>query len=150
MTFYPADDDGKGEDKSAPGNWGLLDLGGGGNGTPELREWILYGYDSPIVLGPEGYVGIYGGTGFRAALQSDIQERIGDQLIMIIYDDVTGTGANTQYRCIGFLFATIISCELNGNNAHATCRIDGVSTVHDLVIGGDFESPNIRKVQIVR
>ena len=80
----------------------------------------------------------------------EIQERIGDVLIMAVYDEVDGNGSNAQYRCIGFVFATILSCELNGGDAHATCRVEQVTTVHDLMTGGAFASPNMRKVQLVR
>jgi hypothetical protein len=151
MTFYPAGDDeskGKGEGQTAAGNWGLLDLNGGSNGVPDLRNWILCGYDGEFDLGEDGYLWVDGNPGFKATLESEINQRIGDQLIMVIYNDVTGNGANCQYRCVGFLLSTIISCDLNGNDAHATCRVDEVSNVADLIFGGSYESPNIRRVRL--
>ncbi len=151
MTFYPAGNgNGNGGDQTAAGNWGLLDLNGGANSTVELRDWILNGYDGEFSIGPDGYVWIDGDTGFRATLETEIRSRIGDQLVMIVYDQVTGNGANTQYRCIGFLLTTILDCELNGNDKFATCRVEVVASLHGLVTGGTNESANIRKVQLVR
>jgi hypothetical protein len=153
MTFYPAGDDeaeshGRGHGQTAEGNWGLLDLDRGSNGVPDLRDWILNGYNGEFDLGEDGYLWVDGNPGFRAALQSEISARIGDQLIMVVYDEVTGNGANCQYHCIGFLLSTITSCDLTGNDAHATCRVDQVSNVPNLIFGGSYESPNIRRVRL--
>ena len=157
MTFYPAGEgngnngnNGNSGGQTSSGNWGLLDLNGGSNSTTELRGWILNGYDGEFSIGPDGYVWLEGDTGFRATLETEIRSRIGDQLIMLIYDQVTGQGSNTQYRCIGFLLATILDCELNGNNKFATCRVDAVASWHWLVTGGNTESANLRKVQLVK
>ena len=168
MTFYPGGDgngngndngngngngnangNGNGDDQTAPGNWGLLNLDGGSLGTPELREWILYGYDGEIIIGEEGYVWIDGTTGWRATLESTINERIGEPMVFIIYDQVTGNGSNADYRCIGFLVATVTSCQLTGNNRHATCRVEEVTMVHNVLTGGSYTSPNMRKLQLV-
>lgn len=37
---------------SAGGNWGWLDFDGGGGGAQQVRDWIRYGYDHPITVGP--------------------------------------------------------------------------------------------------
>jgi len=156
MEFYPAGDDdspgkGKGNDKVAAGNWGLLNLDGGNHATPELRDWILYGYDGPLVIDEEGYLWIEGTPGFRCTLGQEITERIGDPMTMVIYDEVTGQGANAEYRCIGFLRATITECNLTGGpNAYAKCRVDAVCGIHGAVLGGSYSSPNLRKIELVR
>ncbi len=154
MTFYPGGEgggpgQGLGDDQTAPGNFGLLNLDGGACGVPELRDWILYGYDGEIVIGEDGYLWMDGTPGFRATLQSEMNQVIGQELIMVIFDQVTGTGSNANYRCVGFLVATILEAQLTGPNAHATCRVEGFRTRHDLVLGGSYSSPNIRKIQLV-
>jgi len=155
MTFYPAGDDdspgnGKGQDKVAPGNWGLLNLDGGNHATPELREWILYGYDRPLVLGEDGHLWIDGTPGFRCTLRQEIEERMGEVMPMVIYDEVTGQGSNAVYRCVGFLYATITSCDLTGGpGAHVTCRVEEVTSAHEVVTGGGMASPNMLKIQLV-
>jgi hypothetical protein len=154
MTFYPAGDaedgkgKGKGGDSVAAGNWGLLDLDGGSNNTPDLREWILSGYSGEFDLGVDGYLWVDGTPGFRATLDDEINQRIGDELVMVIYDEINGTGAYVSYRCVGFLLSTVVSCDLKGNDAHTTCRVERVRNTAGLIVGGDKESPNLRRVRL--
>jgi hypothetical protein len=154
IVFYPAGEGGgpgKGEDKVAPGNWGLLNLNGGSCGTPELRDWILNGYSTAFTIDPDvGHVWIDGTPGFRATVESEVQQIIGQCVFMVIFDEVTGSGSNADYRCVGFLRATVTGCDLHGPDAHMSCDVAGVESVHDLVTGGSNESPNVRKIQLVR
>lgn len=152
MDIYPAGDDegpGKGKGQVAPGNWGLLNLDGGSCGTPELRDWILNGYDGEMIIGEGGHLWMDGTPGFRATLEDEICQRIGDPLIMVIYDEVTGQGANADYRCVGFVCVTILECDLTGQDSHVTCRVEEVCDLHDLVVGGSYSSPNMTKISLV-
>ncbi|MHC4481269.1 MAG: pilus assembly protein TadG-related protein [Planctomycetota bacterium] len=142
MTFY---DDGL----LAPGLFGLLNLDGGSCGTPELRVWILNGYDGEIIIGEDGYVWIDGTPGFRSALKSQLGQIIGDPVTMVIYDQITGQGSNGDFRCVGFLMAHITDFKLTGNNKYIECQVEGTTGVHDVVMGGSYQSPNMRKVQLV-
>jgi len=152
MVFYPAEGGGghgHGSETVVAGNWGLLNLDGGSCNTPELRDWILYGYDGEIIVDEEGYIWFDGTPGFRTTLENEVNQRIGDQLIMVIYDQVTGTGSNANYRVVGFLVATVLECDLNGPDARMTCRVEGLISVHDVIVGGTYTSPNMRKFQLV-
>jgi len=152
ITFYPGDPkaykEGKGDDKVVPGNWGLLNLDGGDLSTEELVDWIEHGTGSLVVPADEGYVWVDGTSGFRAALNKTIRDKIGDPMIVVVYDKVVGTGSTAAFRCIGFLSVTITGCKLVGNDPYATCRVDQIVSLHDLVTGG-WTSPNVRKVQLV-
>ncbi|MFO7958978.1 MAG: TadE/TadG family type IV pilus assembly protein [Candidatus Brocadiia bacterium] len=156
MIFYPADadsyDGGLGEDTVAPGCWGLLNLDGGSLGSDELKEWIESGYDMPFLIDPDdGFVHVDGCSGFRATLNQPIKEQIGNSFMMVVYDEVSGTGANTEFRCIGFLKATITDCKLVGNDPYVSCRVDEMEALHDIIagFGGMYNSPNLRKVQLL-
>jgi len=156
MTFYPADeesyDGGLGEDTVAPGCWGLLNLDGDSLGSDELKEWIENGYDMPFLIDREdGFVWVNGCSGFRATLNQPIKEQIGSSFLMVVYDEVTGTGANTEFRCVGFLKATITGCKLVGHDPYVSCRVDETQDLHDIVagFGGIYNSPNMLKIQLV-
>ena len=160
MVFYPGgepDPDAPGGSGSAPGqtmvvagNWGLLNLDGGANTTNELRDWILNGFDGEFFIDPQGFSWVDGTPGFRVAIGNSVEERIGDQLAMVIYDEVLDQGSNAAYRCVGFVLATVTEVDLTGTNQHLTARIDRVAGIHDIVTGGTYTSPNLRKVQLIR
>ncbi len=152
MNFYPAGGGGPGHGQAmvAPGCWGLLNLDGGACGTPELRDWIRNGYDEPVIIDPAaGHRWFDGTPGFRAALQQAVNDIIGETSYMVIYDQVTGQGSNGQFRCVGFLRATVTSCQMTGGNPHMTCRVEEVEDLHDILAGQGHQSPNVRKIQIV-
>ncbi len=155
MVFYPADpdayDEGRGADKVVAGNWGLLNLDGGNLGTPELIDWILNGYDGQIVVDPAvGHLWIDGDAGFRSALQKTLEKKIGKPMIVLIFDDVTGTGAGASYRIVGFMRLTIQTVKLVGKDPYVKGKVEKVSTVHNLLTDDDAPpSVNMQKVQLI-
>ncbi len=100
FSFYPGSGDsggGKGQAQTEPGNWGLLDLDGGANKTPDLIDWIENGYPGVVSIDPDlGYTWIDGTPGWRAALEGVLQEKIGEPLLVCVYDEVTGNGSNAS------------------------------------------------------
>ena len=134
----------------APGCFGLLNLDGGSCGTPELLEWILNGYDGGITIDPElGYVMVDGSPGFRAALKSALEERMGDSLTVCVYDQVTGQGSNAQFRIVCFLSIELISFRLTGKNKYIEARVTAIRSIHNAQSGGVGNSSNLCKVQLV-
>jgi len=152
--FYPGGSNGNGQDKgqeqTAPGNWGLLNLDGGPNTTPELIDWIENGYPGKVEIDNElGYVWIEGTPGWRAALEGSLQSKVGEQLTVCVYDEVTEQGSNAQYRVVGFLRLTLTYADLTGQNAEVRGRVEGMQSVHDVLTGdGGWESPNMVKLQL--
>jgi hypothetical protein len=153
IVFYPADGedyDGLGDASVVPGCWGLLNLDGGDLGTSELIDFIVNGYPAAFEVDSEdGYIWIDGTSGFRAALQDTMEQRIGDSLIVLLYDQVIGTGSNAEFRCVGFMSMTITEVQLTGNNPHMTCTIDETGTLYHLISGGGHPSFNILKIQLI-
>jgi len=146
MTFYPGD-----SDDMAPGCFGLLNLDGGSFGTPEVTDWILNGYDKEIRIDPTtGYLWVDGGTGFRSAIKSAVEQRIGDEMIVCVYDQVTGTGHNADFRVISFMALTITDCRLTGNNKYIEGRVEDLTATGDVIAGeSGTESPNLARVRLV-
>ena len=142
MTFYE-------HDEVEPGNFGLLDLNGGANGTPDLAQWIRYGYDDEFTVGDDGYIWIDGDPGFRAALKDDIKAIWGEEIYIAVYDQVTGSGSNAHFRCIGFLGIVVTDSQLTGKTKYIQCRVTGMKSVHDVITGGSWSSPNLRKFGLV-
>jgi Flp pilus assembly protein TadG len=136
-------------DTIVPGVFGLLDLDGGANGTPELAQWIRCGYDGTLEVSAEGYIWIDGDPGWRAALKDDIKAIWGEEIYVVVYDQVNGSGANAHFRCIGFVGIVITDSRLTGNNKYIQGRVTGMKSVHDVIMGGSWTSPNLRKLQIV-
>jgi Flp pilus assembly protein TadG len=153
MTFYPGDatsySGGNGSDAVVPGNWGLLNLDGGSLSTQELIDEILNPTWTLVIPSDAGYIVIAGCSGFRAGLQKTIQSVIGQQLTVAVYSNVAGNGSNGQFSIVGFLSMTVLDCKLNGNSPYASCRINGILDLHHIRTGGGYDSPNVRKVQLV-
>ncbi len=83
---------------TGPGNWGLLDLNGGGGGTgsdnqcddPEKASlvcWIQYGYAGEIPNPTE----LNAETGSFGGLSDDIAAILGKEMALPVFDSVTGT-----------------------------------------------------------
>lgn len=146
------------EDFMAAGNWGWLNLDGGANGVPELRKWIDEGYDDTFVLDQQDSDGekctfVEGTPGLRSTLQSDIDELVGEEIICCIYDDVSGEGANAQFRIVGFIGLKITGTNWgNGNkDGELEAELIGISDNPKAILGGSggSEESNLYKVQLV-
>ena len=121
----------------APGNFGLLNFDGGSLGTPELWDWILNGYRGEVTIDPAtGCTWFTGECGFRAAIKSAVQERMGDLVIVCVYDQVTGQGSNANFRIIRFLAVTLTECKLTGKDPYIKARVEQMVNVPDGESGG--------------
>lgn len=153
FVFYPCDAgdyDDVADTSTAAGCFGLLNLDGGDLGQPEIEEWILNGYHGPLAIDPEEpYLWVEGTSGFRAALETEMDQRLGSTVLMLIYDQTTGQGATTEFRITGFLLATVTDCALRGNDPHITCQVHSIVSLHNLAMGGATWSPNIRKIHLI-
>lgn len=136
----------------APGCFGLLNVDGSKNvGSSIYKEWIAGGYQETFELDPEvGHEWVYGGTGFRSALKSALNGRVGDELTVCVYDQVSpdATGTNTKFRVVSFARVTLTDVRLTGNNKYVRARLEEVTNLHDVIVGNTGESPNICKLRL--
>ena len=114
---------------SGSGNFGLLNVGSENQGVPELRDQILNGITPEDVEAETGtttltFVGedgapttyeISGCPGLKAGVESAIAERIGDIVGFFLHDQITGQGANTEYRVVGLRFGRVMCIDLQGS-----------------------------------
>jgi len=122
VNIYPAN--------LAPGNFGLLNIGHGNNGTPNLAGDIENGVppeNLETAIGtkkltfyddsghPVKY-NISGNPGLKASLEGSIKTRIGDIVAIPVHDQVTGNGANTVYRITGIRFVRVMDGKLQGSS----------------------------------
>jgi len=154
MVFYPCDGqayNGIGDLTVVPGCFGLLNLDGGSSGTSELIDWITNGYQGTFQVNPDdGYLWIDGTSGFRAALQNPVKAKIGQEIVVVIYDQVIGQGSNGDFRCVGFVRGILTEVKLTGHNEHISFTVDKIGLLHDMITGGGLPSPNILKIQLCR
>lgn len=135
-------------DTIVPGCFGLLNLDGGSSGTPELRDWILDGYPGEIALDPEtDCLWIEGTPGWRSALKSALQERLGDVIYICVYDEVEGQGSNANFRIIKFAAAELLDFKLTGNDKYIEGELERQVNVPFCEVGGP--DLNLCKVQLV-
>ena len=156
LIFYPGSPSDPtsslGQDKYVGGNWGLLDLSqsGGAPGNSQLADWILNGYDEGITI-PEGGMWIDGAPGLHAALKTPMEAKIGQQMIMVVFDEVLPAGANAQYHATGFVVVTRTAVKLTGNNKALRARVDQLTNISDVGTGsGGWSGTNIRKIQLTQ
>ncbi len=154
MVFYPCDGEaynGLGDLTVVPGCFGLLNLDGGSLGTSELVDWIEHGFSMPFEVSPDdGYIWIDGTSGFRAALQQPMRDKIGQEIVLVVYDEVIGQGSNGVFRCVGFVRGVLTEVKLTGHNEHMSFTVSQIGLLHDMITGGDNPSPNILKIQLCR
>ena len=116
-----------GSSKTAPGNFGSVDIGTASNGTPELVRQILYGptaadfanknfapkvsadgsLKAPLVLGADP--GISNGT------ESAWEAIVGQRRIIPLYSTAAATGNNTTYDIVGFAAVVVVAVDMHGN-----------------------------------
>jgi Flp pilus assembly protein TadG len=104
----------------APGNWGLLDFNGGSNPTGEIADWLHNGYNEPIANAPPIYLPGNPGAPNPGGLEAemDFMMTLGD-IVLPVFDDLTGTGSASQFRISGFISVTPCGWKFNnksGNN----------------------------------
>ena len=137
------------QDKFAPGCFGLLNLDGGSFGTSTVKDWIRNGYPETVELDSDtGHRWVPGGTGFRSAIKSAVNARIGDELTVCVYDTVTGNGHNASFRVVSFARVTLTEVRLTGKNKYVKARLEAVTNLHDAIVGNAGESPNICKLRL--
>jgi len=159
MIFYPgapsdetaADTSGHGHDMFVGGNWGLLDLAnsGGVPGTSDVADWILNGYNEGLEI-PEGGLWMDGTPGLRAALKTPMKMKLGEQMILAVFDEVILDGGNARYHLTGFLVVTITHVDLTGNDKQLRARVDGFTNIADTGTGSTttWSGSNLRKIHL--
>ena len=103
--------------KKGSGNWGWLECGG--NGIPVLVDAILNGCDIDLTLtGTPPTISADGtpGNKINAGPVRDALDSVKGKVFPFpVYDKITGNGAGTAYRVIGFINLKFIDADQDGN-----------------------------------
>jgi len=113
-------DKGKGNDDEGPdgsGSFGFINLTGeGGVGSNELGDWILNGLDQYMPLGD--YNTSTGNPFSSNNIKGALEKRMTGNPVLLfpIYQTLTGTGDNAEYKIVGWVAFHLTGMNLAGNN----------------------------------
>ena len=135
--------------KTGPGAFRLLNLdrSKGGTGGKIDAEWILRGYDGYM---PLGWYGSDPGAAFNDNKFKDaLNIRLGDELLFPVYDKVQDTGANFDYRVVGWVGFVVTGFKPQGSKG----TVDGyfVRVIWEGIQSesGDESDFGVRAIQLV-
>ena len=137
-------------EKTGPGAFRLVNLDGskGGTGGQIDYDWIVNGYDGYM---PLGWYGSDPGAAFNDKKFKDaMSQRVGDELLFPVYDVVQSSGANFEYRVIGWVGFLVTGFTAKGNKA----TVDGhfVRVIWEGILtesGSGSEDFGVRAVELV-
>lgn len=112
----------------APGNFGFLDLDGGSNDIPELRQYIEEGYDKEFIIPPGGSLGVYGSPGISGQSLLDSFEKILGQVVFLpVHDRADLQGSPAVFNEVDFLAVRIQAVQLTGKLEDRYIQVEIVS-----------------------
>jgi hypothetical protein len=135
IDIYPHDE--------SSGNFGILDLDGGNNSNSDTIDWIERGYDRVFVI-PEstGFVNVRGDTGISGnSLSGVLNSRKGEEVLLPVFDQVTGVGANTTFRVVDLVGVVITRVQIIGANSQRNIMIRIVEFSSSGLIVAEGEGP---------
>jgi hypothetical protein len=109
---------------SIPGNWGIIDFDGGSNSNSDTKAWVQYGYPGTVSV-PGTYDGDPGA--FSTALP--INSIVGQKILLPVFDNASGTGANATFDVIGVVGVIIWDYRANGPESSRYLDVEFVTTV---------------------
>lgn len=101
---------------NVPGNWGVMDFDGGSNSNNDIKDWTLNGYPGVVSVGTS----VPGDTGaFSNSLNSELTylKNSGQAFALPVFDTAFGTGSNTQFHIVAFVFVKLIDFKTTGTQA---------------------------------
>jgi hypothetical protein len=96
------------------GNFGFINVTGGGQGTSDLGDLIENGWDQFMNIG--NYDAITGNMFSSTSIGDTLNARIGDVLLFPIYRKLTGGGTGAQYQIVGWAGFRLSGMNLQGTN----------------------------------
>jgi Flp pilus assembly protein TadG len=144
------------EDNTIPGNWGTVDIGAENNSTKDISDQIINGlrqkdiealYEDGRISSAEeinaaSTIYLQADPGLSSGMKDAVEAIHGTGRIVPIYDSVTGSGNNAEFRIVGWGGVVIVGSRFDGaKRTHITMR---KSTIYDgaLVPAGDLSSTN--------
>ena len=138
------------EEMWAPGQFGWLDLNGGSNSSQELLDWMQNGYPGMFAIDPVvGFIMVDGSPGLRNSLKQYFNALIGQPIVVCVYDNLAGNGAQAQYRVVAFASITLTGAKLMGENDYIEIKLNMLSNVSNCLAGYGDPLSNLRRISLV-
>ncbi|HUY88332.1 MAG TPA: pilus assembly protein TadG-related protein [Pirellulales bacterium] len=143
--------------KTAPGNFGLVDLSASGGCNGDIANWILNGASAGDLssFGPQGLqatsgapAALRGNTGLTSCDVRDFAAIVGQPRIVPLYSSYSGNGANAGYSIVGFAGVTVVHAAGAGSNISIILQpalvVDSTAaTSSSAATLGDFVYPRV-------
>lgn len=110
------------QDTGAPANRGTVNIGNGANSTAELARQILQGlspedlsyHGGSLELDEHGILDLAGDPGISAGMGDELAAIRGEPRTIMVFNEVSGGGSNTQYQIVEFVGIRIMEVSLTG------------------------------------
>jgi hypothetical protein len=132
---------------SAPGNWGTLDYDGGSNPVGDTTLWTDIGFNAQIDLGSDLVITFPGDPGFPSAnsgncstsdgcvqnvnLGGALNDILNRPSVLPVFDVVTGSGNNTEYRVVGFIGVKLCGWKIGNQSGTGSNTYYGLPSCYD-------------------
>lgn len=113
------------------GNWGLLDFNGGSNSTGETIAWVTNGYEENLQVGD-----VVQGSPGGLTSSIGIESRIGNPILIALFDQALASGNNATYRISGFARAILVGAHLTGAAAERSLTVRFETAIVDRASAG--------------
>lgn len=109
---------------AAAGNWGMLDLADGNNGTGNTEEWLLSGFATEISATSPGNL-ITGDPGTpQPALADEMEQIVGKTVTLPVFNLVTDNGSNATYTITGFVAVRVCGYRFKNKEGNDVVYMD--------------------------
>ena len=115
------------------GNWGWIFCSG--HGSSALAGDVLSGCEDPFTITDGGTTaeGTPGNKGSSSNVTGAMEEILGKDSVLLVYDTVTGSGSTATYRTVGFITLTICAYQSSGKSVALTTGACAGADVSGLV-----------------
>ena len=143
LLMYP-----NGPDVTLPaGNRGTINIGRANNSTADLRRQIREGvttgdlaYHGGSIDFSQGPIDFTGDPGLSAAIKSDLQAIIGEPRAIVLFTEVSGSGANAVYTCVRFVGVRVCYVKLTGPMSLKRVIVQPTVLTDDWIIPGPADT----------
>ncbi len=106
---------------AAAGNWGLARFSGPPS-APSFAAMLADGWTGPVAMAPSGTptfvgVGVLNSAHGRSAMASVMD----DEIILPVYDQISGAGATARMRIVSFVTVKVCAWKSGDSSGHGDC-----------------------------
>ena len=114
------------------------------------KDWIENGFPEEIEIPEDGFLSVPGNPGLRDSLRSALEERIGDKVVVMLYNGVGGEGSTSIYDCTTFLAVAIVGVSGNGTNLSVQVQITRLASSSFIIRESAPENSSVGKTVLMQ